>query len=226
MSLLDPGGGLLARLGHWLRRKPRAAAPARPPMGPRASAPVRPRARPLDEVAAEAELTLPWSWEDVDPDLRASVDARIARLDSLPLGTVRILSALDEPGVSIARVARIVARDPGVAAEIFRVVNSAAFGLRKPVGDVHRALVVLGYTQVRSIAMRLGVERAVGRRAELDALWRHSHLTCEALQAIAAPLGGSRAHAWFTAALMHDLGKLLRADLGGGDGVELENDAL
>lgn len=172
-------------------------------------------------------------WEDVSPDLRRSFDDRIAKLDVLPLGTVRLVSALCDPDADPREIARMAAVDPSIAAELFRLVNSAFFGLREPVRTIQRALLFLGYTRVKFVVLRLGLGRAAGDslpRRRLTEVWRHCFLAGEALQALEPWLPGIDIKEVQTAALLHDLGKALLAESpvrdGLADELECESEAL
>ena len=57
-------------------------------------------------------------------------------------------------------LAELVSQDPEIAAKILRVVNSAAYHLHKKINSVNRAVVFLGTTLVRDIAMRLAMQNS------------------------------------------------------------------
>ncbi len=57
-------------------------------------------------------------------------------------------------------LAELVSQDPEIAAKILRVVNSAAYQLHKKINSVNRAVVFLGTTLVRDIAMRLSMQNS------------------------------------------------------------------
>jgi HD-like signal output (HDOD) protein len=68
----------------------------------------------------------------------------LALLPSLPGPHARLEQALSNPAVDLATVAAIVSTDPGLAARALQMVNSAFFGLARPVATIHEAVFFLG----------------------------------------------------------------------------------
>jgi len=106
-----------------------------------------------------------------------------------------------------------VCSDPGVATLVLRVVNSAFYSRGDKVTNIPRAISLLGFNVVRSLAM-LAFSRslfALTRNSLFQChIWQHSLLTALAGQTICAELGdpNDRDEA-FIAGLMHDMGKVL-----------------
>lgn len=106
-----------------------------------------------------------------------------------------------------------VCSDLGVAALVMRVVNSAFYSHGNKIANIPKAISVLGFNVVRSLAM-LAFSRSLFAltRNELFQrhIWQHSLLTALAGQTICSELGDAndRDEA-FIAGLMHDMGKVL-----------------
>jgi hypothetical protein len=84
-------------------------------------------------------------------------------------------------------LAELVSQDPEIAAKILRVVNSAAYHLHKKINSVNRAVVFLGTTLVRDIAMRLAMQNSFkAKSAEQDQayqrFWKMSIISSAAHQ--------------------------------------------
>jgi HD-like signal output (HDOD) protein len=74
-------------------------------------------------------------------------------------------------------VARLISRDPGLCAQVLRVVNSAMFGLAQPIGSIERALNYLGLKSVRSLVLSLSLptlQRQTSTDARLRDYWKAS----------------------------------------------------
>jgi putative nucleotidyltransferase with HDIG domain len=109
---------------------------------------------------------------------------------------------------------KIVVRDPALAGQILKTVNSAFYGLRYPVGSVFRAVLLLGHIEVRNIIWRTCVGEAMGPEKgptseSLDSIWRHSFATSRVAYALARSLGLADPDEISTTALLHDIGKIL-----------------
>src|SRR4051812_38273469 len=71
---------------------------------------------------------------------------------SSSLHDIAVLSRAD---ATFEEIEQVVARDPGLALRLLRLLNSAAFSLRKRVTSVHEAVTMLGSRTVRQWAMLL-----------------------------------------------------------------------
>lgn len=103
--------------------------------------------------------------------------------------------------------------DQGVATLVLRVVNSALYSRGNKIATIPRAISVLGFQVVRSLAM-LAFSRSLFSQTSNPLfkthLWQHSLLTAIAGQVVCAALGAAREKdEAFVAGLMHDMGKVL-----------------
>jgi putative nucleotidyltransferase with HDIG domain len=103
--------------------------------------------------------------------------------------------------------------DQGVATLVLRVVNSALYSRGNKIATIPRAISVLGFQVVRSLAM-LAFSRALFAQTTSPLfrthIWQHSLLTAIAAQTISRSLGdGKQKDEAFIAGLMHDMGKVL-----------------
>lgn len=147
-------------------------------------------------------------------------DAAIALLDSLPTLpaiAVRMLHVTADQDSDARDVAEILRADQSLTAKILSVANSAAMGIREPVGSVDRAIVMLGFQAVRRIVLAVKVFECFtpdGRFSHLTAFdrvgfWKHSLGVASAARRLAEASGlGVRAEDAFVAGLLHDLGKV------------------
>lgn len=86
--------------------------------------------------------------------------ARISSIDSLPSPPKlynRIVSKLKGENTSINDVAELIGKDMGISTKLFKMVNSAYFGLNNPVENINNAISVLGLETVKSIVFSAGV---------------------------------------------------------------------
>ena len=71
--------------------------------------------------------------------------------------------------------------DPSMSARLLKVVNSAYFGLAKPVADVARAGALLGLDRIMALVLGQGIfsggDAPQVRGFSLEALWAHSVAT-------------------------------------------------
>ncbi|HET7809778.1 MAG TPA: response regulator [Steroidobacteraceae bacterium] len=143
--------------------------------------------------------------------------ARINKLPTLPATYQRLVACLKSPDADMDDVAKIIAMDPAMSARLLKVVNSAYFGLAKPVVDVARAGTLLGLDRIMSLVLGQGIfsggDAPQVRGFSLEALWSHSIATATAAHRIAIDEGLDKelVSAAFLAGMLHDIGKLVLA---------------
>jgi len=143
--------------------------------------------------------------------------ARIDKLPTLPAIYQRLVECLKNPNAQMEDVAQIISHDPAMSARLLKVVNSAYFGLAKPVADVGRAGTLLGLDRIMALVLGQGIfsgaEIPKVPGFSLDTLWSHSIATATAAHRIAIEenLDKDKVSAAFLAGMLHDLGKLVLA---------------
>lgn len=132
----------------------------------------------------------------------------------------QLLKMTNSPNCSIDGVVRTIKQDHGLALKILKVANSTVYTRGEPVESVQKAVMRIGLTQIRQTLLNIGViEQFSGDCLDgrLDSLqfWEHS-IACGLIAAELARLtggGDAEADACFTMGLIHDVGKLVYADM-------------
>jgi HD-like signal output (HDOD) protein len=143
--------------------------------------------------------------------------AKVDHLPPLPAVVQEILSQLQDPEFSMNRLMGVVRMDPGITAHIIEMCNSPYYGLRTKVSSLQQALVILGSQRLVEMVLSgqmLGALRQgqKGYRLARGDLWRHSMASALLAQRLGEKLGFQEIPALFTAALMHDVGKLILSE--------------
>lgn len=154
--------------------------------------------------------------ERISNDTIASVVSKVRTLPAVPQVYLDLKNALAAGDSSAETVAEIVASDPAMVAKVLQIVNSAFFGLRREIDNAADAVRLLGFDLVHSLALSAGVFSPGSDRALApltDQLWRHSVMTASFVRLIvrAERADTATANAAVTAALVHDVGKLVLA---------------
>ena len=149
------------------------------------------------------------------PDVRA-VLGRIAHLPVIPATYQTIVELLESETTTVVDLGKVVQRDPGLAANLLKLVNSAYFGLRQRVSDPAEAVSFLGVETLKGLALLHGVFQQAGAfPAGFNGgqLWRHSLDLAATAREIARKEGQDRAvqAECFTGGLLHDVGLLILA---------------
>lgn len=132
-------------------------------------------------------------------------------LPAPPEATARIVRACSDSDVGAQQLARVVSSDPVLTAEILRTVNSAFFGLSKPVKSAAQAVTVLGNRALRNLALCLAVRDAVkpGTIRDFDIMdyWEEALRRAVAARCLSNDVGVDPDEA-FTIGLLQDFGML------------------
>ncbi|MEZ5260597.1 MAG: HDOD domain-containing protein [Acidimicrobiales bacterium] len=140
--------------------------------------------------------------------LASSVEALLDAMDRLPSqGNValRVLWMADDPMTGLTELARVVETDPVLVARLLHLANSAYYSPRTPIGTVERAITLLGFATVRTVATVVAC--GLGSAAAVpNGFWQHASAVANAAQLIAWRFGIATGDA-FTVGLLHDLGR-------------------
>jgi len=128
-------------------------------------------------------------------------------LPTLP-GVISRLSAMAEQGtVSAGEMARVVMTDQVLSAKVIRLVNSAFYGFYGKVSTVSEALVMLGVNVVKSLAVSSSIFEIMEKN--VVGLWEHSMGVAVTASVLAKRLKLKDPDEISTAALLHDIGKVI-----------------
>lgn len=129
----------------------------------------------------------------------------------------KVLRLLDDPETSASEISRFLRYDPGLTANILKLTNSAYFGFASKIGSVKQAVVLLGSKRVIYLIMASCVnaimdEPVSGYDLPSGELWKHSIAVSVAAEGLIKELKHPAGEELFTAALLHDIGKLILGD--------------
>jgi HD-like signal output (HDOD) protein len=152
--------------------------------------------------------------QSVDGAILAAA-ATLGVLGGSAQGAQRVLALLCDATVSAAQIAAVLAREPGLALRVLRVANSAYYGASRSIGNIERALVLLGLDAVRGIAAAACLDRTIRRSGDvasldLDAIVHHGFAAAVAAESLARLHHGALAADAFVAGLLHDLGVVVQ----------------
>ena len=140
--------------------------------------------------------------------------ASIEAFPSMPAAGSKLLAVLEEPEVSVKKVEDILRYDPGLTANVLKLANSAYFGIPARVGSVKQAIVLLGLKRLIQLVIASSVGAVMnksipGYNIPPGNLWRHSIAVSIAAEALVKDKKNLETEDFFTAALLHDIGKLV-----------------
>lgn len=139
----------------------------------------------------------------------------IDELPPLPAVAARVMAMVEDDTTSAGDLAQVLATDQALTAKLLRVSNSAYYGFARQVSTVREAVTVLGFRQVREVAIAASLMNAFkqpnGRDDifDLDLFWGHSVAVAVAAEAVAKKTRAAKPQDAFTAGILHDIGRLV-----------------
>lgn len=150
--------------------------------------------------------------------LAQRLDACIDRVTTLPPAPVivpQLLHVLNQPDVDSSHVVELIACDPALTAAVLRLCNSAFFASVTPATDLSEAIIRIGFERVYEFVVAILGSRSMrppqkGYGIDEGELWQHSVATALAARCMAR-VHGADENLVFTAAILHDIGKIVLA---------------
>lgn len=139
---------------------------------------------------------------------------RIRDIPSLPDVVNKILSLISQPNTPASEVARLISYDPGLTSKVLRMVNSAAYGFQRQISSIQHGIMILGFNNVRGLVLSASIFKLFEGHTHPGGLnhkqfWEHSLGTAIAARVLAKALCVPDADDIFSAAMLHDIGKVV-----------------
>lgn len=136
----------------------------------------------------------------------------IKELPPLPLVVQKLLQVMEDPNSSADDISQVLNSDQAMASKVLKLVNSSFYGLSGKVTTVPRAIVILGLSSIRNLALGLGVAKVMSRAGNGDLqsrFWEHSIAAAAACEMVARHTQKIIPEEGFVAGLLHDIGHLI-----------------
>ena len=155
-------------------------------------------------------------------DLDCKIAEYIGNIPSLPTSVAKVLEICDNPQTSPADLNHVISLDPVLVGRVLKLLNSAYYGLSQKVTNMVRAIIMLGINTVKNLVLSTAIMGSLSRDQnhlglDMEGFWRHSLCVGVAAKLIAKQRGvdSKQYEEYFTAGLLHDIGKIpLNAVLG------------
>jgi len=154
---------------------------------------------------------------DLEPLTRSA-----QHIEPLPASVTRLTALTRGDNWSLHDVEEIVRLDQALTMRLLRAANSAASASAVPIATVRDAIVRLGVRSLLSLAMAVGVQKRMAQALPEyglieGELWRHSVAAALATESLQTYCRAQVPPEAYTAALLHDVGKLVMARFLGPD---------
>lgn len=134
-------------------------------------------------------------------------------LPTLPTVIAKMLELVDNPKTSASTLSSLIMRDQVLTARILKLANSSFYAFPRQIATVKLALVVLGFENVKEMALSLSVLNQFkgenSKHFDTSMFWQHSVSVGACTRMLARDTCYRLAGEAFVAGLLHDIGKVV-----------------
>jgi len=120
---------------------------------------------------------------------------------------------LQKDSLTAKTLGHIIADDTALTSKILRLSNSAFYGQTKQVNGLDKAVMILGFNTIKSLAMSISIysmfEKHADTDIDVDGLWRHSLGTAVATKVLIEKTNKALGGEAFLFGVIHDIGKIV-----------------
>lgn len=151
------------------------------------------------------------------------------KLPTLPAVATRVIELTNNNNVSMKALAETIQNDQALTAKVLKTVNSSLFGLRQNCSSINQAIVMLGLSAVKTLALGFTLVGAIKDATEgefdLSDHWRRSLYTSIAGKLIASAARLPNPEECFLGGLLQDVGMIALHQALGADYAAIVRDA-
>lgn len=141
----------------------------------------------------------------------------LRQLPAMPEMTHHLMRLNNKQDANTGELARVIEKDPGLAAQVIRQARSPYYGYRGDIESIETAISkVLGFEMVMNMALGLATSKAFSNPSEgplgVKSFWRHAFYSAnlsQSLCSIISPTLGITTGNAYLAGLLHNIGFLV-----------------
>lgn len=139
--------------------------------------------------------------------------SKILKVAALPAVALKFSEAIQNPLTSNNDLEKIVSEDSALAAKVLMIANSALFNFPSKIDTISKAITIIGQKQLSEIILSCSIvsmfKDIPQDVIDMDMFWKHSIAVATASRILASMRREQNIEQFFTAGLLHDIGKLI-----------------
>ena len=141
----------------------------------------------------------------------AAIFAESRQLPHIPKVVQELIETFRDENANVDLIGKKVAMDAALTAKVLRLANSAHFGLSRTIAKPQDAVVMLGFSALRTMVLASGVTSAIKTPPHFDqkGFWRDSFAVASLAKWLAAYMPNCDKEMAFTCGMLHSIGTLL-----------------
>lgn len=132
---------------------------------------------------------------------------RIQSLPTLPHVVEKLTKVVESPESTAKEVGKLIASDQVLGSKVLKLVNSPFYGFPGRISSISHSIILLGFNVIKGVVLSASVFDLMER--SMMGLWEHSLGCAVTASTIARSLKMPDPEEISTAALLHDIGKVL-----------------
>lgn len=155
--------------------------------------------------------------KSLPPELHKAL-SHVTEISSLPEVTAKIVQVVEDPRATARDIHDIVRTDPALASKVLKIVNSAFYGLPSQIGSLDRAILMLGLSAIKNLALASSLSRLIKpgpicAQFETRDVWLHCISVGVCARSLAIASHSVPPDEAFVAGLVHDIGLIVSQQL-------------
>jgi len=131
-------------------------------------------------------------------------------IKQLPMVARKIMAIVENPKSTAGDLEKIISSDQALTTRLLKIANSSFYGLLRKVNTLQRAILVIGFKQIKDIAISNAALNLYRNSDPFSQkLWEHAVGNAIATRMISLEFDRTEADEAFIAGLLHDLGKVV-----------------
>jgi len=154
-------------------------------------------------------------YDEVSPSpysiIAQSLLKEVEGFPEFPENVKSILEKLNKDNVTVGDVVEDISRDPSLTADVLKLVNSAKFMLNRKIGSVREAVNFIGVKGLKNVIYSCTAINTINKKyGTAQEIWNHAYKTAKICSQIARLKNlDKKDDEFFTAGLLHDIGKIV-----------------
>jgi len=149
--------------------------------------------------------------------LKAKILAKAENIPPLPAIAKELILLTTNDKADTKDIIKKIKQDQGLSSKVLKLVNSPFYGVRKDISSIDRAILLLGMSTIKNLALALTTRSFFAKDFAVynttgEKLWLHSFNTARICEVIASLEGNIDVDAAYLCGLMHDIGKIILVD--------------
>jgi len=144
----------------------------------------------------------------------SDIVAKTGELPTLPHVATKVMELVGDPATSAKDIQDVIITDQGMTGQILKIANSAMFGMKREVKTLTHAIMLLGFTSIRSIVLAAASKKIYAGRGGAPGfkeklIWENSIGSALIARGVAEQFSDLDKEEAFIGGLMHNLGKTI-----------------